>query len=468
VTSGAGFERVLGDFLAALRRAGLAVGPAESIDAHRAAVVLGLERRAELRAGLRATVVKSVASTVTFDRVFDAFFAADSGPTIDPRERLRESGLTEDEVEALMRAIAAADAAAAGGSGLGLLVGGAEALEGRLAEAASTAALHAIRTSLQVGFFTQRVLEHAGLGASRLPALSDALDRELGPRAAAAQRALEAELRHARTRARTLVARALDRHDPLRVERFRHEALEARPFVRLSPDEAECVEAEVRRLADRLRGRIAVRRRRARRGRLDVRRTLRASLRTGGVPFRLVLVRRRPTRPRLVVLTDISDSVRFAARFLLMLVHAMQEAFVRTRTFVFVRDVGESTAFFATYPVGEAMALVASGAAVSVASHSDYGAALTAFAERYADALDSRTTVVLLGDGRTNYLEPGAATLGRIRERVAKLYWLNPEPRASWGFGDSAMPSYLPHVDRALVVSDLASLRAAVEALLRR
>jgi hypothetical protein len=168
----------------------------------------------------------------------------------------------------------------------------------------------------------------------------------------------------------------------------------------------------------------------------------------------------------LTVLCDVSDSVRFAARFLLTLTWAVQEVFTRTRTFAFVSDLGETTHLFDRHRVEEAIELVFGGAAVSVASGSDYGKALGVFTSRFMSAVDPRTTVVIVGDGRTNYLDPNVDALRRVANRANRVLWLNPEPAASWGFGDSAMERYLPLVDEALPVHDLDTLRVAVDRIL--
>jgi hypothetical protein len=164
-----------------------------------------------------------------------------------------------------------------------------------------------------------------------------------------------------------------------------------------------------------------------------------------------------------VIVCDISESVRFAARFLLILVHAMQEAFSRTRTFVFVSDLGETTELFERHPVERAVDLAYGGAVIRVASNSDYGHALGVLDARFAGAIDRRTLVVFVGDARTNYLDPNVAALARARRRAHRVLWLNPEPRSSWGFGDSVMLDYLPYCQEGLTVHDLDTLRKAVD-----
>src|SRR5262249_13839305 len=147
-----------------------------------------------------------------------------------------------------------------------------------------------------------------------------------------------------------------------------------------------------------------VRRRRARRGRVDPHRTMRQSLRTEGIPFQPARRRRRRDRPRLFVLCDVSESVRAASLFMLELVHATQELYAGTRSFVFVAELGEVTRLFADHPADTALGRIYGGAVVSLAHNSNYGRALAAFEERAGSEVDRRSTVVILGDGRANYL----------------------------------------------------------------
>jgi uncharacterized protein with von Willebrand factor type A (vWA) domain len=448
------------------------VSPVEAIDARRAAVAATLERRGDLRAALRAVIVKDEAQRDAFDRTFDAFFDVRLGAGVPLREIEGGVPLGEDELAALLRAIDAAQQASGGASagGLSAVALGGAALDRALRDAAQAAGVADMQSGMQTGYFTQRVLEAVGIDAMRdaLPDVRARLALSLSEeRARAIARALEGRIDLLRGQARALVGAELGRRTALAREQFRRRVLEEKRFTDLRPEDVRAVEREVRRLAERLRGRLSVRRKRRRRGKLDVRRTLRAAHRTGGVPFRTVARRRREDRPKLVVLCDISDSVRFSVRFLLMLTWAVQEVFRRTRTFAFVSELGETTELFEKHSVERATELVYAGAALRVTAGSDYGTALGLFDARFHDAVDKKTTVVIVGDARTNYLDPNTSALERIARRSARLLWLNPEPRSSWGFGDSEMDHYLPHIDEALPVSDLGTLRAAVDRLVK-
>ena len=461
------FDRVLGDFVTVLRRAGVSASPVEAMDVQRAAMTVGVGAREDLRAALRAVLVKEGSDLPVFERVFEAFFRAGPAAPGGALSSLRAEGATDEELAALLRAIAAQAQAERGGSSGALAAvaaGGAE-LDERLREAARAAGVDRIRNPMQMGLFTMRVLDAFGLDAlsRELDGVRERLRAEIGPRADAVVDRVGADLQRLRGAARAIVEEELERQSANLRDQLRRRWMLERSFSQLSPDEVRTIRAEVARLAERLRGRIAVRNKRRRRGVLDVRRTLRTSWRTSGVPFRPVFRRRRPQRPKLVLVCDISESVRFAARFLLILAHAMQAAFSRTRTFVFVSELGETTELFDRHPVERAIDLAYAGAAIRVASNSDYGRALGILDDRFARAVDRRSIVVFLGDARSNYLDPNVEALRSIRGRAHRVLWLNPEPRSSWGFGDSVMPSYLPLCHEALTVHNLETLSLAVD-----
>lgn len=212
--------------------------------------------------------------------------------------------------------------------------------------------------------------------------------------------------------------------------------------------------AELRRtvqpLARKLATRLAARRRRAARGSIDLRRTLRGSLSTGGVPMKPVLRRRRPARPELVLLCDVSGSVSGFSDFTMLLVQALHDQFSKVRVFAFVNRLDEITRLLehgAADPEGLGARIRAEATLTGWHGSSDYGVALGEFASLYADALSPRTTVFVLGDARTNMSDPNLSAVQAITERARRVYWLNPEERAQWGTGDSAAYEYAESVE---------------------
>lgn len=229
-------------------------------------------------------------------------------------------------------------------------------------------------------------------------------------------------------------------------------------------DEAERAELEIaiRRLLRSLRGAPRARRRKAARGSVDASRTMRSNLRYDGVPFRPITVARVSDRPRLLLLADVSLSVRSAARFTLQLVHGLQGIATRARSFAFVSDLIEITDIFDEHPLESALSLVMSGlpagGLLDVDADSDYGTAFGTFLDEFGSAVTSRTTVLVLGDGRGNGRDPNLAAFAEIARRARETVWLTPEPRYSWGLGSCDLPAYAGYCERVHVVRDLAGL----------
>jgi uncharacterized protein len=221
------------------------------------------------------------------------------------------------------------------------------------------------------------------------------------------------------------------------------------------------LEESLRRLARSLHGGLTHKRKVSPRGRIDSGRTMRRNMRFDGIPFAPVTVRRAEDKPRLVVLTDVSLSVRATARFTLHLVHGLQNLFGQVRTFAFVADLVEITDLFADHPVEHALGLVFGGDVLDVDANSDYGAAFGTFGEDYGSAVTRRTTVLVLGDGRGNGNDPNLPAFEEITRRARETIWLTPEPRYSWGLGACDLPLYAEHCSRVRVVRDLTGLESA-------
>jgi uncharacterized protein len=463
--------RLVDELLWVLRREGFDVSTAQAIDAMRAVAAVGFERRADVRDALAAVIVHRARDRGRFDDAFDRFFAVDAGgaPARTLWQRLAARGFDRDELDVL-RALLLARGGDDGFAELATLVERGADFDRALAMGSRAPDFDA-SSEPRLGFLAHRLISRLGLGAARrgLDALRRFLVEALGARGEGLADALAQELERAPDEVRAYVRR---RHDADAAEQQRERAehrLATTPFVALTHAEIEEVRRSVRRFAERLRGGERLRRRRrARHGRIDPHRTLRRALATGGVPFELVRRRRRRDRPRLVLLCDVSDSVRAAARFLLEFTYAAQEMFARTRSFVFVSELGETTDLFAREPVAAAVARAWGGGVVSTSDNSNYGRAFRAFDARHARDLDRRTTVVVLGDGRTNYFDPAADVVGRLRERSRALLWLCPEPRGQWGQGDSAMAVYAARCSAVYEVSCAADLERVARLLVAR
>jgi uncharacterized protein len=225
------------------------------------------------------------------------------------------------------------------------------------------------------------------------------------------------------------------------------------------------LEETLRRLTQSLHGALTHRRKAGARGRVDSGRTMRRNMRYDGVPFRPVTVQRSEDKPRLVLLTDVSLSVRATARFTLHLAHGLQDLVSQVRSFVFVSELIEVTDLFSDYSVEHALGLVFGGDVLDVDANSDHGAAFGQFLEEYGNAVSRRTTVLVLADGRSNGLDPNVEAFAEITRRARETIWLTPEPRYSWGLGSCDLPLYAEYCQRVRVVRDLTGLTSTADAL---
>jgi uncharacterized protein with von Willebrand factor type A (vWA) domain len=207
-----------------------------------------------------------------------------------------------------------------------------------------------------------------------------------------------------------------------------------------------------------------MRRQKARRkGALNVRRTLRKNLGAGGTPFQVVFRGKRPQRPDVVILCDVSDSVRNASRLMLLFMHTLQSLYSRVRSFAFVSDIGELTEQFKSVDARQAIDLAVAGKVVSLYANSNYGRALAQFTREHLGAVTRRTTVMIIGDGRNNYNAANEWALGDIKRKARRVLWICPEPRSSWGLGDSEMHRYSRHCSQVAIVTSLADLARLAE-----
>jgi len=432
VTTSADLASRLTGLVDALRAHGLRIGTGETVDAAQAVRELGLADRELLREGLAATLLHSAGARPVFDAVFDLYFPSGVGaPDVEPagREELRDrlaAALADDDT-ALMRRLAIEAVDGFGG------YGASPASDGW----SSYQTLDRLRPQTLLARVRDEVRARGGSTGFGDRLLEDEIRRrieEFRRMVTAEARRRVAERRGRDEIARRAVAPTADRVD----------------FLFAGKERLAELRRTVQPLARKLATRLAARRRRAARGSIDLRRTLRASLSTGGVPMRPVLRRRRPARPELVLLCDVSGSVSGFSDFTMLLVQALHDQFSKVRVFAFVNRVDEVTGLLvhgAADPEGLGARIRGEAALTSWHGSSDYGAALGEFTERYADAVGPRTTVFVLGDARNNMGDPNLPALAGITARARRVYWLNPEQRSRWGTGDSAAPAYAELVE---------------------
>ena len=457
---------ILTGFVSELRQVGIPVSMVEAIDAAAAIEHVPLIDRSALRYALAACLVKNAHHLDAFDAAFDVFFAHAPPPT---------ESVDED-------ADAAAGEGVGGGTGAGdvdveqIMAGLVGALSdpdyaalGALARRV-VGSLAGIQPGRPVGgrYYLYRVLSR--LGAEGLPARlmanhpdAEGLERtlladEYRSRIDRFEAMVEDEIR------RRLVA---DRGREAVAKTTRRQLLEDIDLAHAPRAEIARMEKVIQPLARKLAARLAQRRRHLRKGRLDIRRTVRRSLSTGGLLADPQFKAPRIAKPDIVLLCDISGSVATFAHFTMQLLYAMSAQFSRVRAFAFVDGVDEVTGYFAPgVDFHESIGRISREArVVDFDGHSDYGNVLDRFTEKYAEAITPRTTVIVTGDGRNNYRPARGELLAGVARSARAVYWLNPEPTRFWDTGDSVMREYAPSCDGLFEVRTLRHLEAFVEEL---
>ena len=307
------------------------------------------------------------------------------------------------------------------------------AIAAAIATASGAASLTDIRYFTQRGIFSGRILEQMGIQG-----LNDDLETLTATNPALAERLSELTA-GLRENVRDAVSQALLLYGREEAENLRNEILRNAPLARIEPRQVEQMRALIRQIARRLRDRYSKPRKRQRRGHLDVRRTLRRNAAWGNVPFLTAWKRRHRDRPKIVALCDVSGSVARVSDFFLLLIHSLHEVVPDVRSFAFSGHLIEVSDVLESNSVHEAMRQIMSKVGFG---SSDYGTSFADFERQWIESVTPQTTVIVLGDARSNNLNPGADILRRVSERAKRLVWLNPEGRMAWGFGDSEMPRY--------------------------
>jgi uncharacterized protein with von Willebrand factor type A (vWA) domain len=422
-------------FFRAARGAGVRVSPAESIDAMNAVADVGFADRAILRDTLLLTLAKNQDEKRALGETFDLFFSQPEVKDETAPEDADENAANGPAPDATASETGEADAAAPEMGDLAqmLMSQDRNAVAAALANAANAASLSDIRYFTQRGIFSTRILNQLGIERLR-----DDLDALTSTNPAQAER-LAAALKALRENVGEIVSQALVLYGREESENLRNEILRNAPLARLERRQVEQMKALIRAIARRLRERYSKPRKRQRRGHLDIRRTLRRNAAWGGVPFLTSWKRRHRDRPQIVALCDVSGSVAQVSDFFLLLIHSLHEVVDDVRSFAFSGHLIEVSDILDTKSPEAAMSEIMSKVGFG---SSDYGGSLSDFEKGWIKSVTPKTTVIVLGDARTNNLDPRADILRRISERSKRLVWLNPEGRMAWGWGDSEMPRY--------------------------
>jgi len=448
-------DRKIIEFTDLLRQNGIRVSLAESMDTFRGLDIVGLGHRPTVKDTLRTTLVKRAVDMPVYDALFDLYFSG-LGAIVKGSEVSSASALalTPDEYQRLLEDLARL----LGELGIepselarALLAQDAGRIEQLLRAAAARVGLGRIERGFQEGQYVKAIQQTLGLGelARELRAISELIagEGEGDPRRQQAARFVDRRLQELQEIIRRYVRSEIEKREVSQRDALRMQALGEKSFYYLSEEEIRRMKEAVTRLAQRLKNVLAVRRRHAKRGRFDVKDTLRKNLQYGGVPFKIQLDSRKRVKPQVVVLCDVSDSVRNVSRFMLQFVYSLQDLYSKVRSFIFVSEIGEITKLFGDNEIHQAIDQAIRGNVINVYAHSDFGRAFRLFHRDHLATITRHTTVIVLGDARNNYNLPHEWVLKDIRQRAKQLIWLNPENRMTWGFGDSEMDRYLPHCD---------------------
>jgi uncharacterized protein with von Willebrand factor type A (vWA) domain len=433
------------DFVEALRGSGIAVGPSETVDAGKVLATLGLGDREVLREGLACAVLRRADHRDTYDAMFDLWWpAALGGRTVLEPDDSGDAPpeLPPDDVEAmrgmLLDLLSDNEDLATMDQRLAAMIAAIVEAYGRYNSSrgpsySSYQALRAMGLDELEGKLLAGLL--AGYGEQPSPSQEEIAKSLAAQRINQIRKMVESE-----TKRRT--AEQLGREH---VQMYGIPQLsENVEFLRASGEQLRSMRRVVAPLARTLATRLAAKRRRHRAGQIDLRKTLRKSMSTGGVPIDVVLRKPRPARPELVVLCDVSGSVAGFSHFTLLLVHALRQQFSRVRVFAFIDTTDEVTHMFGPEAdLAIAVQRITREAGVYTRDgHSDYGHAFSSFTEQFPNVLSPRSSLLVLGDGRTNYRNPATDILAHMVSASRHAHWLNPEPRHLWGSGDSAVPRY--------------------------
>ncbi|MVF13273.1 VWA domain-containing protein [Ketobacter sp. MCCC 1A13808] len=450
-------DRILVDFVKALRGTGVRIATSETLDAIQVLDLIGYSNRTYLKLALANTLAKSEQEKQLFDTCFEQFFSFNDLSALEKQQP------AANEDRSLLRSILSTSAEPEEPkSALGelLLSGDGQAIATAMAQAAAEAEVGNIRVITQKGLYGRRMMIGMGL---------ESMEQEMWAAEASpepAQQKLGAELRNARELLREEVKHYVERQYLLQAagdgRALRESVMMETSLENLR--EFKDVQLLVRKLAKKLVATHSRRRRVFQRGKLNVRSTIRHNIPYSGVLLETHWKSKRVDRPKIMAICDVSGSVSQYARFLLMFLYSLTEVISNVRAFAFSNDLGEVTACFAQQNLDTAIATTLHQFG---GGSTDYGRSLDTFSEQCLNQIDHRTTVIILGDGRTNYADPRVDIVQAIHKRSRQLIWLNPENKRRWGSGDSEMDRYQAYCTRVESCQSLHQLERFISNLLR-
>ena len=456
-------DRVI-EFVRGLRAAGVRISLAESMDALRAVSALGITDKAVFQSSLRTTLVKDQADMAAFDQLFPLYFGSGGPPLQNAMDEL--SGDEQDMLKAALQAL----------SGrldqlMDWLTSGDGPTKEELEAMANRAGAQWMDSPQDARWVSRRMLQQMGFGhlEEKMQELLEKL-QEMGMSQEAIEKLMgvvEANQEALAEQVAQQVGMQIAQQRANRPDELHGSDLMHKPFSALTDAEIQELRAEVGRLINQLRTRAALRRKRGNKGKFDAKGTIRRNQRYGGVPMELKF-KKKKLKPSLVLICDMSRSMYHVTEFMLNLIYQLQDQVAKTRSFAFYSDMEEVSDILVRYRAEEAAEQVFQTFYRGGPSHyaTDLGHSMDTFFKNWLDAIDGRTTVVILGDGRNKFNAPRIDLMKNLQTRARRLVWFCPEHQRQWGSGDSDMLEYAAVADAVHIVRNLAQLSAAIDQLI--
>lgn len=450
-------------FIRALRAAGVRISLSESQDAMYGVDAVGAVNRDHFRSTLKATLVKEGRDQSTFDYFFPLFFGNNTPPMENIPDNLspQEQQMLQDALQSMMGNMQALKDL------LRQLLEGRPFSQQQLNQMAQQSGLNQGSEMYQRQWFERRMNRQAGM--QQLQEMIEQLLQELREMGMSDQalgelrEQIQQNAQGLSDQISNFVGKSLAEQMAQQEPQPKPDLMDV-PFTQLGQNEVEAIRDEIRRLAARLRSRASLRQKRSHSGTLDVRKVMRHNMRYGGVPVELKY-HTKQVKPRLVLICDVSTSMRYCAEFLLTLVYELQDVVAKTDSFIFIDDLVDISMTFEEKQPQEAVSQVLSENPPGYYS-TDLGNSLKTFQRDHMGKVGSKTTVIILGDGRNNYNNPRLDIASDMERRSRRVIWFCPEPQSMWGTGDSDMHQYAPLSSGVYKVSNLRELAGAVDAIL--
>ncbi len=456
-------EKRIVEFIRTLRAAGVRISVAESADAMRAAEQIGIEDRETFREALRTTLIKEHDDFDTFGHFFPLFFDTGAPPMFNMEQELspEQQQMLQQALQSLMGNMQALQQL------LDQMMRGQQFSQQQLDQMGNMVGLPNADSMNQNPYY-DRMMQRA-MGMQQLQALLELLREQLEAMGMTDE-AID-EILEMMEGNRDALSEQISKYVGSSIARNMAEQppeekpdLMNTPFQYLGSEDVDTLRDEVKRLAARLRSRAALRQKRAKDGKPDSKSTLRNNLKYGGVPMEIKF-RDRHLKPRLVLICDISTSMRYCAEFMLTLIYELQDQVSKARSFIFIDDMHEISDYFRQQQPSDAIQTVLSTHRPG-SYNTDLGNSLKTFTGDHMDSLDHKTTIIILGDGRNNFNDPRLDLANDMRRRSRRLIWFNPEPPSQWGTGDSDMHQYAPISDAVFQVRNMAQLVDAIDRIM--